>query len=159
MLNVEDTGGIDSETLPTFGLGLHKSNSSTSPGHIAHSPTGYSETDSSSPRSPTANPFYKQQQHMPPGADVSKENILHLLQAETITSVVNVQVAVGFKPALPWIAMDSRDRTKPWNKKEAVARMANEWQLILQLLTETDPLVNKANNNESSANISASPLV
>ena len=158
-LNVEDTGGIDSETLPTFGLGLHKSNSSTSPGHIAHSPTGYSETDSSSPRSPTANPFYKQQQHMPPGADVSKENILHLLQAETITSVVNVQVAVGFKPALPWIAMDSRDRTKPWNKKEAVARMANEWQLLLQLLTETDPLVNKANNNESSANISASPLV
>ncbi|KAG1470282.1 hypothetical protein G6F56_002773 [Rhizopus delemar] len=144
-LHVNNAENIDTEAVP-FGLGLHKPSSSTRA--PPSSPGGLSETDS--PRSPKHSAFYEQHD--------TKESTLHLLHAETITSIVNVQVAVGSKPALPWMATGSKNKSKPWTNKAAVARMANEWQLLLQLSTETDSGNCKTNANASSTNIPASPL-
>ncbi|CAO3693673.1 unnamed protein product [Rhizopus microsporus] len=173
-LNIEEVENtsvdMNVEGSPTFGLGLHLANkpSNTSPSmsvHIppvpsspalsAHSPTGFSETEGNIPHSPKQTSGPKQQE---PSSNLPKENVLHMLHAETITSIVNTQISVGVKPSLPWIATDSQRRVKPWSNKDVIAKMANEWQLLLQLCAESDIFTLKG-ANISSSNIPASPLV
>ncbi|KAI7906519.1 uncharacterized protein BX663DRAFT_496742 [Cokeromyces recurvatus] len=70
------------------------------------------------------------------GDEYPASTTLHILHAESITSIIHVQIAMGFKPALPWIAAKSH-QIKPWKQKETVAKLANEWQLLLQLYAES----------------------
>jgi hypothetical protein len=115
------------EELPTQGLGLHIP-SVTPP----------------APSSPSVD-------ERPPKDD---DSTLHLLHAESITSVVNIQLAMGFKPALPWMAAKSR---KPWHHREAVTKLSNEWQLVAQLDTEDMPLQKLGSNNMSNSYIPSTP--
>ncbi|EPB92734.1 hypothetical protein HMPREF1544_00463 [Mucor circinelloides 1006PhL] len=94
--------------------------------------------------------------------DNSTSTVLHVLHAESITSIVHVQIAMGFKPALPWMAANKREQLKPWSQRESVAKLASEWQLLLQLYAETDlslAKTNSHNNNASNTNIANTPLV
>jgi hypothetical protein len=87
--------------------------------------------------------------------------VLHVLHAESITSIVHVQVSMGFKPALPWMsATNNPQRLKPWSHQESVVKFANEWQLLLQLhAEELDVTTAKTNSNNVSNNLSSSPFV
>ncbi|KAK4517879.1 uncharacterized protein ATC70_001227 [Mucor velutinosus] len=94
--------------------------------------------------------------------DNSTSTVLHVLHAESITSIVHVQIAMGFKPALPWMAANKREQLKPWSQRASVAKLANEWQLLLQLYAETDlslAKTNSHNNNASNTNIANTPLI
>ncbi|OBZ81670.1 Protein unc-80 [Choanephora cucurbitarum] len=83
------------------------------------------------------------------GNNQQGSTVFHVLHAETITSVVNVQIAMGFKPALPWMAT-KRQQLKPWHNREAVRRLASEWQLLIQLYLETDSIATKSQATNAS---------
>jgi hypothetical protein len=88
--------------------------------------------------------------------------VLHVLHAESITSIVHVQIAMGFKPALPWMsATNNPQRLKPWSHRDAVAKFASEWQLLMQLYAEEpDITIAKTNSNTNvSNNMPSSPFV
>ncbi|KAI8645348.1 hypothetical protein BD408DRAFT_440925 [Parasitella parasitica] len=93
--------------------------------------------------------------------DNATSTVLHVFHAESITSIVHVQIAMGFKPALPWMAVNKRQQLKPWSQRESVAKLANEWQLLLQLYAETDLSIAKSNsqNNASNINVANTPLI
>lgn len=98
--------------------------------------------------------------------DNATSTVLHVLHAESITSIVHVQIAMGFKPALPWMAANKREQLKPWSQRASVAKLASEWQLLLQLYAETDLSLaktsshnNNNNNNASNTNIANTPLI
>lgn len=94
--------------------------------------------------------------------DNSISTVLHVLHAESITSIVHVQIAMGFKPALPWVAANKREQLKPWSQRASVAKLASEWQLLLQLYAETDlslAKTNSHNNNASNTNVANTPLI
>lgn len=94
------------------------------------------------------------------GATESSSTVLHVLHAESITSIVHVQLSMGFKPALPWMAAQSRRQLKPWNNREAVAKLSSEWQLLLQLYAEADlSAVKMQSQNMSNSNIPSTPLM
>lgn len=75
-------------------------------------------------------------------ANREASTVLHVLHAESITSIVQVQVAMGFKPVLPWMsATNNPQQLKPWSHRESVAKLAKEWQLLLQLFSEEPDIV------------------
>ncbi len=87
--------------------------------------------------------------------------VLHALHAESITSIVHVQIAMGFKPALPWMAVKSRQQLKPWNIREASSKLSAEWLLLLQLYAEADlsGIRIHPQGNSSNSNIPSTPLI
>jgi hypothetical protein len=69
---------------------------------------------------------------------------------------------MGFKPALPWMsATNNPQRLKPWSHRDAVAKFASEWQLLMQLYAEEpDITIAKTNSNTNvSNNMPSSPFV
>lgn len=72
------------------------------------------------------------------GARDNASTVLHILHAESITSIVHVQLCMGFKPALPWMAAKSMQQLKPWSNREAISKLSGEWQLLLQLDSENE---------------------
>ncbi|KAG2213031.1 hypothetical protein INT47_011180 [Mucor saturninus] len=94
------------------------------------------------------------------GIREASSTVLHVLHAESITSIVQVQLCMGFKPALPWMASKSRHQLKPWHSREAIAKISGEWQLLLQLYAEFDAnKVQSPNNNHSNSQIPTTPLL
>ncbi|KAL9543156.1 hypothetical protein MBANPS3_008253 [Mucor bainieri] len=96
--------------------------------------------------------------------DNTTSTVLHVLHAESITSIVHVQIAMEFKPALPWMAANKREQLKPWSQRASVAKLASEWQLLLQLYAETDLSLAKTNShnnntNASNTNMANTPLI
>jgi hypothetical protein len=93
------------------------------------------------------------------GAEPSS-TVLHVLHAESIISIVHVQISMGFNPALPWVTTQSCQQLKPWNNREAVAKLSSEWQLLLQLYAEVDlSAVKIQSQNMSNNNIPSTPLM
>ncbi|KAI9278075.1 hypothetical protein BY458DRAFT_554083 [Sporodiniella umbellata] len=131
----------DNTEPDVLGLGLHR------PGPSARAPPSSpgALSDQESPCSPKQAPFHE--------SSTPKESVLQGLYAETVTSMIQVQVAIGSKPALPWMATSSKNKTKPWSHQSAVAKMANEWQLLLQVFTELDVVQGKAAVSASSTHI------
>lgn len=177
------------DASPTCGLGLHipgKSSYSSSSNVSQHIPpvpgspslsmniaSEFSDVDSSLPAGSLHSP--NQQAKSRPSSSISvpgqglfnsmnreesSSTVLHVLHAESITSIVHVQIAMGFKPALPWMAA-KRQQLKPWSQRESVTKLANEWQLLLQLYAETDLSIAKTNshNNASNTNVANMPLI
>ncbi|KAI7868550.1 hypothetical protein BDF14DRAFT_1791460, partial [Spinellus fusiger] len=61
---------------------------------------------------------------------------LHTLHAESVTSLVNVQLLMGYKPALPWMADRPEAHLRPWSYRESVSKTVTEWQWLLKLRAE-----------------------
>ncbi|KAI8969954.1 hypothetical protein BDF20DRAFT_915847 [Mycotypha africana] len=85
--------------------------------------------------------------------------VLHVLHAESMTSIVQIQLSMGIKPALPWMAA-KKQFMKPWTKREAIRHLTNEQRLLLQLFEETlvaSPFAKfHSNPNTSTSNINSS---
>ncbi|RCI07278.1 hypothetical protein CU098_013976 [Rhizopus stolonifer] len=130
-INVQDTE-------ETCGLGLHIPPPPSSPSSVSNH--DFSDHDSShSPMKPNISRPLSSVSVSPLFNSHPREGstVLHILHAESITSVVHVQIAMGFKPSLPWMAA-KRHQLKPWSHREAVHRFTQEWQLLLQLYLEVD---------------------
>lgn len=165
---------------PTYGLGLHVPSKSTSnnpyfpssPASSFHPPSEFLDNESgSAPAISLHSPSSKRDFNRPvssisssgaPGLfnnnqrDANTSTVLHILHAESITSITHVQMSMGLKPALPWLAT-KRQNLKHWNQREAIIKLSNEWQLLLQLYAETDLSISKLNSN--TANPQATPLM
>ncbi|KAI8985163.1 hypothetical protein BDB01DRAFT_721630 [Pilobolus umbonatus] len=63
--------------------------------------------------------------------------VLHLLYAESITSAAHVQISMKSKPVLPWMTSHYRQQMKPWTDRQTMSKIVNEWQLLLQLSSES----------------------
>ncbi|KAI8070196.1 hypothetical protein BDF21DRAFT_454313 [Thamnidium elegans] len=93
------------------------------------------------------------------GIRENTSTVLHILHAESITSIVRVQLCMGFKPALPWMAAKSMQQLKPWNSREAVSKLSAEWQLLLQLYAENDVAKAQSPGVGPNSNNPSTPLI
>ncbi|KAI8875679.1 hypothetical protein K501DRAFT_233277 [Backusella circina FSU 941] len=154
----------DNNYLPTQGLGLHiptTSNRSSYTPPVPSSPSldlpDQQQWNTQSRTSTSTHPSIQNNNNNKPFESEDISSSLHLLHAESITSVVNIQLAMGFKPALPWMAGKPRQQLKPWDNREAVSRMSNEWQLLTQLDTDEGQLQKMGSNNMSNSFIPSTP--
>ncbi|KAI9480946.1 MAG: hypothetical protein EXX96DRAFT_649501 [Benjaminiella poitrasii] len=147
-LHIPGKSSFSSSTNASYSPGLPPPISSSSPSLSINVASESSDAESNaspaSPRSPSTTKLDKnrpststsvQGHALFGGRDHPASTVLHMLHAESITSIVHVQIAMGFKPALSWMAA-KRQHIKPWNQREAVAKLANEWQLLLRLYAE-----------------------
>ncbi|KAF7725974.1 hypothetical protein EC973_009120 [Apophysomyces ossiformis] len=128
---------------PTCGLGLHIPR------------TGPSITSSPSISNATTNDWYEPEAedqsrlHSRRGSHATtapakdllvSTTVLHTIQSEAMMALVHVQLNMGYKPALPWMANQMNSELGPWSYRISVNKMSNEWLLLLQLFSETNEL-------------------
>lgn len=177
---------IATDSSPTCGLGLHipgKPNGSHNSPRVPPVPSSpslsfnlqseFTENESNIPSASMHSPKHGKLDNSRPTSSISvgapqalfnsgtkgdSSSALHILHAESITSIVHVQLAMGFKPALPWMAAKSPQHLKPWSAREASSKLSAEWMLLLQLYAETDLSAAKSQANVSNANAPSTPL-
>lgn len=151
------------DTSAASGLGLHIPNSRSSGTGVPQQqqPMSSSQSifiDEAPPLSPTAQPIHSRRgsranntntNSMPVGVGSTE---LHIIHAETINALMNIQSCLGFNTALPWgTDTTSPQHARPWTYRMAVSKATYEWQMILQLYTQLF-------ENPSTTNTSPAPL-
>lgn len=132
------------DTSAASGLGLHIPNNRTSGTGAPPMPSSPSiSIDEAPPISPTAQPIPSRRgsranntntNSIPAGIGSTE---LHIIHAETINALMNIQSCLGFNTALPWGAdTTSPQHARPWTYRMAVNKATYEWQMILQLYTK-----------------------
>ncbi|KAI9498941.1 hypothetical protein BDB00DRAFT_867011 [Zychaea mexicana] len=157
----QDTGESSAEqqqqqqaegSSPTCGLGLHIPNNNNSNAHpppaspslSIHPPSIDLSFDSpkegfGSPRSSRrgSNQQQQQQRQRPTSGGAPASTELHVIHAETITALMNIQNTLGYKTTLPWgtdhLQSHSQQQPRPWTYRSAVSKVTYEWRLIMQL--------------------------
>ncbi|KAL0094828.1 hypothetical protein F4703DRAFT_1040931 [Phycomyces blakesleeanus] len=170
-----DTSPVNlSPDTSTCGLGLHipgmsrPISSLNSPSFSARASYDWSDTEQDTHAHPGLSPRSSTTPRSSPGSPGrpsilaqsseyhSTSTLLHAIHAESLTALVAVQVFMGYKPALPWMTDRPDTQLRPWSYHEAVKKMVSEWQLMLQLRSETAESMNK--QLPLSAHITGSPL-
>ncbi|KAI9265078.1 hypothetical protein BDA99DRAFT_536570 [Phascolomyces articulosus] len=157
-----DTGGESSEdhqqqqqqqpdSSPTCGLGLHIPNNNpppASPSLSVHPPSIDSslanEAAGGSPRSPRSPSYQRgsssQRKRRPTSGGNPASTELHVIHAETITALMNIQNALGYRTTLPWgtdhLQNHTQQQSIPWTYRAAVSKVSYEWRLIMQLYSQ-----------------------
>lgn len=131
------------DTSAASGLGLHIPNNRTSGTGAPPMPSSPSISIDEAPISPTAQPIPSRRgsranntntNSIPAGIGSTE---LHIIHAETINALMNIQSCLGFNTALPWGAdTTSPQHARPWTYRMAVNKATYEWQMILQLYTK-----------------------
>ncbi|KAI8150027.1 hypothetical protein BJV82DRAFT_585517 [Fennellomyces sp. T-0311] len=130
------------QSSPTCGLGLHIPNQQQqqqqqppSPSLSVHPPSDWSadETRGSIRSSRRGS---NNHQRRPTSGPASTE--LHIIQAEAITALMNIQNCLGYKTALPWGTdhLHTQQQSRPWTYRAAVSKVSYEWRLIMQLYSQ-----------------------
>ncbi|KAI9323892.1 hypothetical protein BX666DRAFT_1891447 [Dichotomocladium elegans] len=125
--------GSHADDADAGGLGLHIPTFRVPP--APHSPA--LSIDESSPISVNGHRSRVNSRHV--NMELNGGNVasteLHVIQAETMTALMNIQASLGYKTALPW-GSASPQQPRPWSYRVAISKVTYEWRLILQLHTQ-----------------------
>ncbi|KAG0164530.1 hypothetical protein DFQ30_009814 [Apophysomyces sp. BC1015] len=136
----------DQETSsPTCGLGLHIPRAGpsvpSSPSMSMTAPYDWYENEAEN----HSRPHSRRASHTTsPGKEPLLSTALHTVQTEGMMALVHVQLHMGYKPALPWMADRLNSELRPWNYRDSVNHMSNEWLLLLQLYSDLGELTKTA---------------